>query len=235
MAESFADIEARQADARLAFGRMLRQWRERNGWTQYTVADWGKEAGFPAISYGNLSVIEQGKAGELRRPAFFQLAEANRRIAEQDWGRLKSQELKDRLKGASPIVDDDGSLWGPIELWSCYVGLRTVPAAYAVKPRPQSPSVSAKEAKELCRSWRELLSGAIEESGQDPLEAIQAIARQAPAAQRKQLRTVLTSLGDYTPADLQELWDGEWLPERWIRIWKEGHAAPATRKRGKAS
>jgi transcriptional regulator with XRE-family HTH domain len=235
MAESFADIEARQADARRAFGRMLRQWRERNGWTQYTVADWGKEAGFPAISYGNLSVIEQGKAGELRRPAFFQLAEANRRIAEQDWGRLKSQILKDKLKGASPIVDDDGSLWRPIELWSCYVGLRPVPTAYAVKPRPQSPSVAAKEAKELSRSWREQLSSAVEASGQDPLEAIQAIARQAPAAQRKQLRTVLTSFGDYTPEDLQELWDDEWLPERWIRSWKESCAAPATSKRGKAS
>ena len=235
MAESFADIEARQADARLAFGRMLRQWRERNGWTQYTVADWGKEAGFAAISYGNLSVIEQGKAGELRRPAFFQLAEVNRRLIEKDWGRIKTQALKERLKDATPIVDDDGSPWGPIELWSCYVGLRPVPTAYAVKPRPEAPSVAMKEAQELSRAWRDQVSQAVESSGLDPFEAIQAIARLAPAGQRKQLRTVLTSFGDYEPADLQELWDGEWLPECWIRSWKESCSAPATKKTSKAS
>lgn len=221
MAESFAQIEARQAEARLAFGRMLRLWRERNGWTQYTVADWGKEAGFPAISYGNLSAIEQGKAGELRRPAFFQLAEVNRRIAEQSWGRLKSQALKDKIKGATAIVDDDGSLWGPIELWSCYVGLRPVPTAFQPKPRPEAPPVALHEAKALSQTWRELVSSAVDERDLDAFEAVQEIARQAPLPLRKQLRTVLTSFGDYEPEQLKELWDGEWLPERWIQTWLE--------------
>lgn len=218
MAESFAEIEARQAEARLAFGRMLRLWRERNGWTQYTVADWGKEAGFPAISYGNLSAIEQGKAGELRRPAFFQLAEVNRRIAEQSWGRLKTQALKDKLKGATAIVDDDGSLWGPIELWSCYVGLRPVPTAFQPKPRPEAPPVALQEARALSQTWRELVSSAVDERDLDAFEAVQEIAP-GPLPLRKQLRTVLTSFGDYEPEQLKELWDGEWLPECWIRAW----------------
>jgi transcriptional regulator with XRE-family HTH domain len=221
MAESFAQIEARQAEARLAFGRMLRLWRERNGWTQYTVADWGKEAGFSAISYGNLSAIEQGKAGELRRPAFFQLAEVNRRIAEQSWGRLKTQALKDKLKGATAIVDDDGTLWGPIELWSCYVGLRPVPTAFQPKPRPEAPAVALQEARALSQTWRELVSSAVNERDLDAFEAVQEIARQAPLPLRKQLRTVLTSFGDYEPEQLKELWDGEWLPERWIQSWLE--------------
>jgi transcriptional regulator with XRE-family HTH domain len=221
MAESFAQIEARQAEARLAFGRMLRLWRERNGWTQYTVADWGKEAGFPAISYGNLSAIEQGKAGELRRPAFFQLAEVNRRIADQGWGRVKSQALKDKLKGATAIVDDDGTLWGPIELWSCYVGLRPVPTAFQPKPRPEAPPVALQEARALSQTWRELVSSAVDERDLDAFEAVQEIARQAPLPLRKQLRTVLTSFGDYEPEQLKELWDGEWLPERWIQTWLE--------------
>jgi transcriptional regulator with XRE-family HTH domain len=227
MAEFFAEIEARQAEARLAFGRMLRLWRERNGWTQYTVADWGKEAGFPAISYGNLSAIEQGKAGELRRPAFFQLAEVNRRIAEQSWGRLKSQALKDKLKGATAIVDDDGSLWGPIELWSCYVGLRPVPTAFQPKPRPEAPPVALQEARALSQTWRELVSSAVDERDLDAFEAVQEIARQAPLPLRKQLRTVLTSFGDYEPEQLKELWDGEWLPERWIQNWLENQPSPA--------
>jgi transcriptional regulator with XRE-family HTH domain len=221
MAESFAQIEERQAEARLAFGRMLRLWRERNGWTQYTVADWGKEAGFSAISYGNLSAIEQGKAGELRRPAFFQLADVNRRIAEQSWGRLKTQALKDKLKGATAIVDDDGTLWGPIELWSCYVGLRPVPTAFQPKPRPEAPPVALQEARALSQTWRELVSSAVDERDLDAFETVQEIARQAPLPLRKQLRTVLTSFGNYEPEQLKELWDGEWLPERWIRAWLE--------------
>ncbi|PZV24989.1 MAG: XRE family transcriptional regulator [Cyanobium sp.] len=227
MAESFAQIEERQAEARLAFGRMLRLWRERNGWTQYTVADWGKEAGFPAISYGNLSAIEQGKAGELRRPAFFQLAEVNRRIAEQSWGRLKTQALKDKLKGATAIVDDHGTLWGPIELWSCYVGLRPVPTAFQPKPRPEAPSVALQEARALSQTWRELVSSAVDERDLDAFEAVQEIARQAPLPLRKQLRTVLTSFGDYEPEQLKELWDGEWLPERWIQTWLENFSPTA--------
>ena len=36
------------------------------------------------ISYGNLSVIEQGKAGELRQKSFWQLGELNRRIAAKE-------------------------------------------------------------------------------------------------------------------------------------------------------
>ncbi|WP_094556665.1 helix-turn-helix domain-containing protein [Synechococcus sp. 1G10] len=233
MAESFAQIEARQAEARLAFGRMLRLWRERNGWTQYTVADWGKESGFSAISYGNLSAIEQGKACELRRPAFFQLAEVNRRIAEEDWSRLKTQALKDKLNGATAIVDDDGTLWGPIELWSCYVGLRPVPTAFQPKPRPEAPPVALQEARALSQTWRELVSSAVDERDLDAFEAVQEIARQAPLPLRKQLRTVLTSFGDYEPEQLKELWDGEWLPERWIHAWLEtlppaaGAAEPA--------
>ena len=94
VATTYAELLERQEEDRAAFGRMLLNWRRTNGWTQYTACEWGAEAKFEVISYGNLSVIEQGKAGELRRPAFFQLAEANRRIAEQDWGRLKTQVLK---------------------------------------------------------------------------------------------------------------------------------------------
>ncbi len=60
---------------------------------------------------------------------------------------------------------------------------------------------------------------AIEARQLDPLQALQAIARLAPLAQRKQLRTVLSSFGDYSAADLQQLWDGDWLPQQWIDSW----------------
>jgi hypothetical protein len=63
---------------------------------------------------------------------------------------------------------------------------------------------------------------AIEARQLDPLQALQAIARLAPLAQRKQLRTVLSSFGDYSATVLQQLWDGDWLPQQWIDSWLAG-------------
>ena len=83
------------------------------------------------------------------------------------------------------------------------------------------------EARALSQTWRELVSSAVDERGLDAFEAVQEIARQAPLPLRKQLRTVLTSFGDYEPEQLKELWDGEWLPERWIQTWLETLAPTA--------
>ena len=97
MASMFQAYVDSQAAAREDFGRMLRLWRERNGWTQYTAERWGREAGFRTVSSGNISMVEQGKAGDLRAQAHFQLGDVNRRIAEKDWGPLKSQEIRQAL------------------------------------------------------------------------------------------------------------------------------------------
>ncbi|NBR91057.1 MAG: hypothetical protein EBS68_14325, partial [Rhodobacteraceae bacterium] len=107
VAITYEELVARQEENRAAFGRMLLKWRRTNGWTQYTACSWAEEAGFDAISYGNLSVIEQGKAGELRQKAFWQLGEINRRIAEKDWGPVKSQSIKEKLEEAVPLGDDE--------------------------------------------------------------------------------------------------------------------------------
>ena len=38
---------AQQAASRVAFGRMLLNWRRRNGWTQYTACTWAEAIGEP--------------------------------------------------------------------------------------------------------------------------------------------------------------------------------------------
>lgn len=90
MAITYIELLDHQGENRASFGRMLQNWRWRNGWTQYTACSWDEEAGFDTISYGNLSVIDQGKAGELRQKAFWQLGEINRRIDAKEWGSVKS-------------------------------------------------------------------------------------------------------------------------------------------------
>lgn len=129
---SYEELLARQDASRLAFGRMLLHWRRRNGWTQYTVCTWAKAIGEPSmvISYGNLSVIEQGKAGELRQRSFWQLGELNRRIAAREWGRFGDAALRDKLEAAITLGDSDCPVWGPLEFWACYCGLRLVPEAF---------------------------------------------------------------------------------------------------------
>jgi len=222
MASMFQAYVDSQAAAREDFGRMLRLWRERNGWTQYTAERWSREAGFRTVSSGNISMVEQGKAGDLRAQAHFQLADVNRRIAEKDWGPVKSQEIRQALAEATAIRGDDGQLWGPSEFWSCYVGLLPVPQAYQRPDSEPMPKVSAEQAAELSAQLRQQFTQESSRRALDPIESLQGVARQAPAAQRKTLRAVLASFRDYEAGDLAELWEGEWLPERWIRLWSDG-------------
>lgn len=222
MASLFQDYKDKQEAAREHFGRMLRLWRERNGWTQYTAERWGKEAGFRTVSSGNISMVEQGKAGDLRAQAHFQLADVNRRLAEKDWGRVRSQEIKQSLEQARPIVGDDGQLWGPAEFWSCYVGLLPVPAAYRKPELKPMPEASELLARDLSAEWRRQMTEQVAGRGLDPIETLQGVARQAPQAHRKNLRSVLAAFRDYEAEELGELWDGQWLPERWIHNWSEG-------------
>jgi len=208
-----------QDESRRAFGKMLLNWRRRNGWTQYTACEWGTEADFEVISYGNLSVIEQGKAGELRQKAFFQLEELNRRLAEKDWGPLKSQRLKDQLKDAEPLHGDDGKLWDAVDFWSCYIGYVPVPRSFQAAP---APTLTPKRAEEICQKWRQHVRRVIKEGGLDVTQTLEQLIKSAPKEHQKRFSEVL-AIDDYSSVELAQLWvDGEeFLPEQWISAWEQ--------------
>lgn len=208
-----------QEESRKAFGRLLHNWRRRNGWTQYTACEWGAEAKFEVISYGNLSVIEQGKAGELRQKAFFQLEELNRRLAEKDWGPVKSQRLKDQLKGAEPLRGDDDKLWDAVDFWSCYIGYVPVPRAYQSAP---APTLTSKRVEELCRKWRQHVRRVIKAGELDVTQGLGQLVKSVPKEHQKRFSEVL-AIDDYSPVELAQLWvDGEeFLPEQWISAWEQ--------------
>ena len=105
-------------------------------------------------------MIEQGKAGELRQRAFWQLWELNRRIASGDWGRIGDAELRRKLEAATPLGDEAAPVWGPLEFWACYCGLRPVPPAFASTP---APLIGARQAAVLSSRWRRQLQTLIEE------------------------------------------------------------------------
>jgi len=217
---TYEELLQRQDEDRSAFGRMLLNWRRRNGWTQYTACSWAEQAGFETISYGNLSVIEQGKAGELRQKAFWQLWELNRRIAAEDWGPIKDQELKDKLKGAVPLGDGDCEVWGPVEFWSCYGGLRDVPEAFRTTP---APTIGQRKATELSSKWRQHLRRVVEEHDLDPSDAMEGLAAEVEEVHRKRFYAVLTGFGDYRPEELSALWlEGDnYRPRQWLEQWEQ--------------
>jgi hypothetical protein len=213
---TYDDFLASQPEARQAFGAMLLNWRRRNGWTQYTLCNWAKAVGMPelAISYGNLSVIEQGKAGELRQKAFFQLAELNRRTSEHDWGHPGDPDLLKRLQTGQPIGGSDVPVWGALELWACYVGLRQVPHPLTITPAPR---LSTKQTAAMCSRWRRIVRVRIVAGGLDPDTELSAL----HARGGSDLFRMLTGFGDYTPPQLAELWikGDRYQPDVWIEQW----------------
>jgi len=126
--------KAKSTPERIAFGQMLKSWRLQMGWTQYTACDWAKIAGFEVISYGNLSILEQGTAGELRHKAFLQLGELNRRIAERDFSGVTDRRLLDRLAASFPLGDASHPVWDEVQFWTCYIGRLPVPERFRSVP-----------------------------------------------------------------------------------------------------
>lgn len=126
----FRYSEAELQQSAEAFGRLMRRWREHCSWTQYTAYQWGQQAGFSVMAPSTVSVMENGKAPKPRPETFFAMGEVNRRLAEQDWGLIRDQDLREQVQRGQPLVGDDGRVWGPAEFWSCHVGLLPAPKAY---------------------------------------------------------------------------------------------------------
>lgn len=217
MSKAYQEVLDRQLESRKAFGKMMLNWRLSNGWTQYTACKWAKEAGFEIISYGNLSVLEQGKAGELRQKAFFQLEELNRRLAwDKNLAGISDISLRSLVEKARPLECDKCGIWDAVDFWSCYTGYMDVPERYKTAPPPLMP---ARAAKSLCNKWRTRFQMVLKRRGGVFTESFSTLVNQAPEEERARFSAVLL-FDDYTPGELQLLWrDGKYLPEDWLNSW----------------
>jgi hypothetical protein len=131
---SYLQLVAQREASREAFGRMLLNWRLHNGWSLNTACRAAADTNVETLPYSTLAKIEKGEAGELKREEFFQLAELNRRVAESDWGRVTEKKLHPLLEDAKPIGDPNLAVWGEVEFWACYCGLRPVPVELQSPP-----------------------------------------------------------------------------------------------------
>ncbi len=224
----FRHIRENQEQSARAFGAMLRRWRERNGWTQYTAARWADESGHPGISHSGLSELENGLTRHPRLAVFLALAEQNMRVAAGDYSGVRTRALRDQLHDSQAITHPDGTPWGPTEFWECHAGLRQAPEWLASAPVNPAPLLSADQAAELCSSWADRARVLVREAGGGPADLMK-IAGAAPVRHRQQWGLVALGLASYSPNELRELWNpnaSEWQPSQWLEAWGRSLAEP---------
>lgn len=217
-------ILAAQSEAAVEFGAMLRRWRERNGWTQYTAVEWAKQAKppFHALPHSGLSELETGKTRSPRAPLFIYLGELNARVAAADYRGVTARKILNELKDSQPIVDDDGTLWGPAQFWECHAGLRPAPSCLQPVPLAPAPDLTIDAACDLGDSWRErvLIIGAA--AGLRPLQAMAQFAKTCPVSARDAIEDGMAA--GFSPGLVARCWDpvaAEWGPDQWISDWQE--------------
>jgi hypothetical protein len=216
-------IKQLQADAAVAFGAMLRRWREVNGWTQYTATDWAAEAdpAFEAPAHSGLSELETGKTRNPRAPVFVFLAEVNRRVADADFRGVRTRKLRDQLIDSRAIVGSDGEPWGAAQFWECHAGLRAAPDwLLPVVPQP-APTLTEVAAADLGDNWREQVIEAGAAMGLRPFVAMAQFAKACPTKHRETIEDGLAA--GFTREQVNAMWDGaagEWGPVAWIAKWR---------------
>jgi transcriptional regulator with XRE-family HTH domain len=194
------------------FGSMIRNWRIQQGWTQYTAYYWARQAGFDTISYGNWSVIESGKSGELRFASFLQFEELFRRLHERDYGSITDELTRKRVEDSRPILNSAGRPWDAVDLIACYLGRKDVPEAL---------TVPHKALKALCSRWRRMVQQHAEVLG-DRTKALNRLMQFVPDEHEQEFRELLMGF-DYTHQELARLWvhTTVYKPEQWIHDWEQ--------------
>ena len=221
----FRHIRENQEQSAVAFGAMLRRWRESNGWTQYTAARWADESGHQGISHSGLSELENGLTRHPRLAVFLALAEQNMRVAAADYSGVRTRALRDQLQDSRPITYPDGTPWGPADFWSCHAGLLGIPQWLGPAANP-APTLTDEQAADLCRSWADRARALVREAGGGPADLLR-VAGAAPVRHRQQWGLVVVGLATYSPAELTALWNphaSEWQPSQWLEAWAKSLA-----------
>ena len=122
----YLSLRINAVSARTKFGSMIEDWYRHNGWQHWTLTSWAESAGFASIPYGRMPDIFNGTAGELKREHFEGLGEANRRLAEKDYGGFANTRTAQSVHNAVPILHENSIPWSASDFWACYCGLLSV-------------------------------------------------------------------------------------------------------------
>lgn len=194
-------------EARKRFGRTLYIWRLRAGWRQDTLHEWGKASGFPGATDAVWNKLENGKTPQPLPLTFIQLAMANERLANKDYGVIRDRKLKDLVQAQAPICNDSGVPWTASDFFGHFVGLVDPPEWAA---NTKGYLLNDEEAQKLSTHQREMFVRYAQDRLMDRLEAWQELQNHCNGMSREQVEAFKLVLGghrSWSAAELSEMTD----------------------------
>lgn len=194
--------------AREVFGRTLKIWRLRNGWTQKTAQHWAESAGFPKVTDAVWNGLENANTPHPQPGTFVLLALLNQRMADEDYGTIQQRRLMDRVKDAEAIRNLDDSPWSATDFFAHFCGLKP-PPQWADAERDWA--VDPRAAERLSMQQREMFVKFAQDNLMDRAEAwsvLQSHCQGMTAEQVESFKLVLGGHKLWQPEELAAMTDG---------------------------
>lgn len=191
-------------EARQSFGLLIKIWFARNNWPQDVPH---KLSEFMTTGGPWNSQISTAIGAKLDPKVGFFLAcgEFNEVVAKQRFTGVTNQRLVVMLKGATPILNDDGTVFNASNFFDLFTGRIAIPLDFQI---PDLPELSDVEAHEICEQMRaDFLKGAKTQM-LNPAEAWRSLAKtlgHIPDDTVERFKEVLSGWGDFTAEDLSSL------------------------------
>lgn len=206
------------------FGRLLRVWRERSGWSQNTVFVGCRSLGFEGPTRATISEMENGTG---RSPNLYLLAAyaaLNGRVADGQLPEVKDPGTRARLREGVAITSSDGTPWGLDQFIDAFhFPHRASGAIWAASAgNIAAPVLTVETTRQVNEALAQAFRQVLQEIGPRH-EALRQACAVAPPDQRQAFEDALLGFG-YTVDALRPLWDpvaGEWLPLVWLSKWRQ--------------
>ena len=205
------------AQARVLFGKRLARWRRLNRWSQETPEQWAAAAGFLPIFNSQWSKLERGLTPQPGPLIFRGLGIMNTKIAAQDWGKVVSRSLLERLQDSKPVAHEDGTAWVGHDFYAAFIGELEWPASPVLQRRLTPAETEAWNVQ--IREWISQISQA---AGLSPLEAMNSLMGVVPQEAQLTMQQVAVGLEGFSAAQLERFTDAGGLgPEQWLKAWQK--------------
>lgn len=207
-----AAIQQELEAAAVAFGRNLRRWRLRNGWSQNTAQDWGQAIGIAHVFNSQWSQLETARLRGPKPLVFRALGIMNGLLAAGEYGPILDRALLDRVKQAEPICQPDGRPWQGSDFYASFMGQLPWP-----EMAERLPEISDREAAEISNEFRQAVRAAGGPDGARIGEVLAAVIALAPRPAQARVGEVL--MGDnWRGSELMQLRtpEGELMPQTWL-------------------
>lgn len=211
------NVSERLLRARQRFGRMLVNWRKRQGWSGQTWEDWAIAC--PDVLPVKLlnSVVTGLELGRNEKTApitFVALGLANQLLAKEDRGTIRDRVLRDRVYQAQPIRHEDGEPWDGADFFAAFTGFIDPPVELVSEDRPMDEAAAV----DLTVAMRERFNALAKADALARGYAMKyLLSRQPRIAKPVQavIKDALLGVSDFAPNDVDAIQTAEILLQRW--------------------